>query len=397
MIPQLADSNICTGCGSCVNACHHQALQMKEDDEGFLYPILDLNKCIECGVCSKRCPELNVVNNAHNRITPQIYALINNIDKKYSSSGGAFSAFARIIIAKGGVVYGAILDSHNNCIHKAAHTIEDISPLRGSKYVQSEIDLCYQEVKKNLSLGKYVMFTGTPCQVSGLKSYLNKDYEKLLAIDVVCHGVPSNRLFKSYLEKLDKKLHLLSGGKFVFRRLDGWGIASSISWGNKVLPLYGVDNLYMEAFNKCAIFRKSCYQCRYAKIPRQGDITIADFWGIGRHGNSFSYKTNKGVSLVMVNDEKGEVFISSLSGCVLEERTIQEAIIENPNVNKSSDKPEKRDDIVKAIIDSEMTLDEIEAQFHLTDNSVKGMVKHIAQRSGLFTVIKYIYDTYKSL
>ena len=153
----------------------------------------------------------------------------------------------------------------------------------------------------------------------------------------------------------------------------------------------------MEAFDQCAIFRKSCYQCKYARIPRQGDITIADFWGIGRHGYVFKHDTKKGVSLVMVNTIHGQVAMESLNGCVVEKRTYREAIIENPNIYNASHMNEKRDEIVSAFLDDSKSLKEIEAEFHLIDKSLKGMVKRWASRIGLFDAVKMIYDRYRSL
>lgn len=371
---------------------------MEEDNEGFFFPLVDAASCVECGLCSQSCPELILDNIQKNEKEPLTYALINNQDKRQSSSGGAFSAFSRHIIAKGGVVYGAVLDKDGNCCHHKAETLEELTPMRGSKYLQSSVGFSYREIKNLLQHGRWVLFSGTPCQVAGLKTYVRKPYERLLTIDIACHGVPSNRLFLSYIAKLRKSQPaFVEISDFKFRQFDGWSKSSYIKIGGNSFPLNGTDNLYMEAFNQCAIFRKSCYQCKYARIPRQGDITIADFWGIGRHGHSFRHDTQKGVSLVLVNTDRGQIAMDSLNGCVVERRSYGEAIIENPNIYNASHVNNNRDEIVRTFLDDNKSLQDIEAEFHLVDKSLKGTIKRWALKFGLFDAVKNIYDKYRSL
>lgn len=396
-MPQLANRTVCMGCGSCYNACVHGALEMKEDCEGFLFPDVNAGLCVECGLCSKSCPELLDVNNSDEK-PPKIFALINQQDARVSSSGGAFSAIARYVLGRGGAVFGAMMNEDGSCLHQYTETVEGLAPMRGSKYIQSNIGQAYKDTKKFLKDDRWVLFTGTPCQVAGLRAYLRKPYEKLVAVDIVCHGVPSNKVFKAYLQKLKNNRPCFAGiEEFEFRQLDGWGKSPSVKLSGKFRLLYGVDNLYMEAFDKCAIFRRSCYQCHYAKIPRQGDLTIADFWGIGRHGASFEHRIHKGVSLVLANNNKGKSVLSNIVGCVVEERTYEEAAVENPNIYRASQRYENRDKLIAAFLDNSISLEEIEQEFHLVDHSIKGKIKRLANRIGLFDAFKLVYDYYRTL
>lgn len=395
-MPKLASREVCTGCRSCYNACQHSALEMKENGEGFFFPEVNTEVCVECGLCTKSCPEL-IERRFLSKEPPKAYALINERDLEVSSSGGAFSAIARYIFEKGGVVFGATMGKDGFCCHRYAETLEDIAPMRGSKYVQSNIGESYKMIKQFLADDRLVLFTGTPCQVAGLRAYLRKPYDKLVTVDIVCHGVPSNKVFKAYIQKLQQNRPIFARIEgFEFRQLNGWGKSPSIKLGSKFYPLYGVDNLYMEAFDKCALLRSSCYRCRYAKIPRQGDLTIGDFWGIGRHGRVFTHKTNNGVSLVFTNNQKGQSILSNIGGCIIEERTFEEAIAENPNIYRASLSYKRRDDLILAFLDETKSMDEIEQDFHLVDHSLKGKIKILAIRMGLFDFFKCFYNYCRS-
>ena len=394
-MPVLANTDKCTGCCSCLNACTKNAIRMREDHEGFLMPEVVSSKCIECGTCVKACPVISDVPNDNEETDtfPKVYALWSYSDREKSSSGGAFSALARWTFEKGGVVFGAVLDDDFNCHHNVAESIDELEPLRGSKYIQSYIDDCYKKAKDYLRRGRYVLFTGTPCQIAGLKCFLKKSYDKLIAVDLVCHGVPSNAVFKAYLDKLRKRGSTFNKTKRIqFRRLNGWGIETSIDLQGKRKIVLGLDNLYMEAFLKNAFFRKSCYQCSYARIPRIGDITIADFWGIGKHGKKFQHHINKGVSLVLANNLFGNRIVEQLKNCFVEERDMNEATEENPNVYMSTDSNVIRGDVINAFINSDSSLLEIEKKFHLIDKSFKGKVKRFAIRTGLFSIIKFVLN-----
>ena len=392
-MPILANTDNCTGCCSCLNACPRNAIKMKEDHEGFLMPEVDSSKCIECGACVKSCPIISDVPNDNEQIDsfPKVYALWSYPDREKSSSGGAFSALARWTFEKGGVVFGAVLDNDFNCYHTVAESMDELVPLRGSKYIQSYIDDCYIKAKDYLKQGRYVLFTGTPCQIAGLKCFLKKSCDKLISVDIVCHGVPSNAVFKAYLEKLRIQDPAFNNAEqFQFRKLDGWGKETSAKLGKQRKIMWGINDLYMEAFDKSAIFRKSCSQCRYAMIPRISDITIADFWGIGKHGTKFQHQINKGVSLVLANNVFGNRIVEQLNNCFVEERDISEATVENPNVNKSTDTNEFRDIVINEFLNSDSSLLDMEKKCHLIDKSLKGRTKRILKMLGLLQIVKKI-------
>lgn len=401
-MPKLAQHNECTGCSACMNICPQNAIKMIADYEGFLQPIVDDAFCLECGLCERTCPAIST-ELSFGTPNPKVYAGWHKHDRVISSSGGMFSAFARSVISDGGSVFGASMDSNLNCCYKEITTINDLYLLRGSKYMQSEIGTSYKIIRARLNEGKKVLFCGTPCQVSGLRKFLKKDYEGLLAIDLTCHGVPSNEVFKSYVYKLQKNLKLTEKGskiqRYEFRRLDGWEKFPSFSIeGGALRPVYGANALYMKAFDKSALFRQSCYSCEYAKIPRIGDITLADFWGIGRHGIPFKYDTMKGVSLVLANTEKGLNAIKSLNeDSFVEERTLEEALIENHNLTNSSLLHPHRDKIIQDFLNDQMSLKEIGEKYGLTNHSLKDVIKEYSSKLGLFGFVKRIYNKVKSI
>lgn len=392
-MPTLASKEKCTGCAACYNACAHSAITMVEDAEGFLVPKVNNSECVECGLCEMSCPVITPLK-TWGLPTPKTFALISEQDKTLSSSGGAFSAFARMTLEEGGVVYGAAFDKELHCHHIEIQNIKDLSSLRGSKYVQSEIGTTFKRIKEHLKNNRKVLFCGTPCQVAGVKKFLRKPYPNLLTLDLICHGVPSDMVFQGYLKKFSSRFAAFPAG-YEFRDRDGWGKAPSVSVCGKLHRIYGVDALYMEAFNASAIFRKCCYQCPYSSIPRVGDCTLGDFWGIGRYGKPFKHDTMKGVSLVLANTEAGEAAMRQLKDCYIEERTLEEALIENHNLNEPSTLNPNRDNIIRDFLNPMMTLKDIDRKYKLVDHSLKAAVKNVASRLGLFSIVKRIYNWYK--
>lgn len=391
----LASKETCTGCTACANVCAYDAIEMVQDCDGFLYPIINENKCVGCGLCEKRCSVVSPLS-SDNATEPKAFAVWSIPDRTVSSSGGAFSAFARKILDKGGIVFGAAFDEKLRCRHIKVETLEELAPLRGSKYVQSELGDIFLKVKDCLKSGKLVLFTGTPCQIAGLYAYLHKDYDNLLTLDLACHGVPSDAVFQSYLSKLQnsKKCKISS---FEFRCRNGWGFAPAVSDRGKLTPIYDIENLYMCAFDKSALFRQSCYTCPFAKIPRVGDCSIADFWGIGRHGKPFKHNVLKGVSLVLVNNAKGMEAVMELENVFREERTLEEALVENPNITQPSLLHPQRNEIIQSFLDPRKSLKDISKEFYLLDNSLRGRIKKYASKYYLFDFAKIIYDKYRTL
>lgn len=345
---ELCHKEDCTGCGACFNVCPHHSIIMQESDEGFLYPHIDTDGCVECGLCRRVCPIITPSKNVLEQ--PVAYAAWNNDDKvrTTSSSGGMFYSLASEVISKGGVVFGVVLDKEGNVFHTCAERINDLPSMQGSKYVQSDTRYVYSEVIKCLKEGRIVLFTGTPCQVAAMKSYtLNNDNQNLFLVDIVCHGVPSGKLFKDYLDKLGKEIGDFDKSSFCFRKLDAWGIAPSVEFAGNCRKIIPPDlNVYMKFFLSSYTFRESCYNCKFARTPRISDITIADFWGIGKGKTPFQRNTAKGCSLVLVNTQKGQKFFDDIKeGLFYEKRELSEAIQINHQLYRPSYRPKQRDNV----------------------------------------------------
>ena len=402
---KLAEQKKCTGCMGCYNSCAQGAIEIKENDEGFLYPHINVEKCVECGLCIKRCPELNA--HAANQKSPKVYAIINNKDKKVSSSGGAFSLIARWILEQGGVIFGASMNNNLEVTHIAVETVEDLYKLRGSKYVQSNIGSTFCEAKEFLKKGRKVLFTGTGCQIAGLYAFLNNSrYEgQLYTLDLICHGVPSQGAFKAYIEKL-KKSTRLKGEKrnivgFSFRKLDSWMINPAIQFAKaKELILNLSDNAYMNAFFCGLIFRESCYQCQYCNINRVGTYTIADFWGIGKYGVPFKKNISRGVSLLIDNEGSFEKLIQNFKDSYIEQRDLAEALHEQMNLQKPMDRPTGRESAVRLMMDERVSLVSFCKEYGLPYKSSAASkmifnIKKIIIKVGLinvYTTIKYNFS-----
>ena len=395
-MPILANQETCTACMACLNACAKGAISFVQDNESFLQPQVDADRCVECHLCEKVCPEIQQEFYQHDA-AGDVYAGWNKTDRQVSSSGGAFSSIARYVLAKGGVVYGSTLDENLECKHIEVTDIAGLDKLRGSKYMQSATGTTFMAVKKHLIAGKYVLFSGTPCQVSGLYSYLKKEYPKLITMDLICHGVPSNEIFSQYVKKLKNrfgKAENLRITNYEFRRRDGWGFSPSISTTiSNCRKIYGIDALYMSAFDRAATFRRSCYQCHYATANRVGDFSIGDFWGLGHQGVPFKYDMTKGVSLLLVNSDKGRAIITELGeDDFYVKRTLEEAAARNHNLTKVSVSPTNREQVIAAFLDENMSLDEIEKKYQLIDRSLKNRLSELASRFGLYDLFKKIHN-----
>lgn len=345
----------CCACGACVNICLKQAIQMQEDENGFLYPIIDNDKCIKCGLCIKTCALQN--NKLKNTPLKTYAAQSHNTDLKKSASGGIFASLAVNVLKDGGVVYGAALENVNGkliCRHIVVNSVTDLEKLQGSKYIQSNIGNIYQAVKKNLLENKIVLFSGTPCQVDGLRAYLGKQYENLYCIDIICHGVPSNKMFQDYIETLEKKYNdkIID---FKFRdKTKGWGLTAKgyTAKGYTAIIQANVSSFYYY-FLKSYIYRDSCYSCKYACKNRCGDITIGDYWGIEnahpevlKNNSVLDYRN--GVSCLIVNTEQGKKLIEKYKDDLkLIESDFEKAAEENRQLNRASVcNVEKRDEIL---------------------------------------------------
>lgn len=292
-----SDKDMCAGCGLCVKECPVSAIEMVTDEYGFLYPQIDEGKCIGCNKCQEVCITQNT---GKLTIPTESYAFVKKDEAiMKSSSGGFFATVAEYIIKeKHGIVIGSVIDSDFNIRHIAISDLEQIELLQGSKYVQSDILGMYDLVKKEVA-DRYVLFSGTPCQCSAVRKYVGKS-DRLITLEVICHGVPNNEMFKEYL----KTLGIKDIEKFVFRdKKQGWSFNSRVYTKNRQIKLPHRLSSYMSLFLNGEIYRDSCYKCPYARKERGSDIVIGDYWGIIKNSKQLSKSINieKGVSCVLVN------------------------------------------------------------------------------------------------
>ena len=307
-IELFADKQDCYGCTACYASCPTQAITMMPDEEGFLYPRINADKCIACGKCQRVCP-IKTPNPEHQPLG--IYAVKHRCDdvRACSASGGGFTAVARWIEAKNGRIYGVDYDKQFCAFHRGADKEKDWSAFRTSKYMQSRMGDVIQQVSHDLEAGKWVLFTGTPCQVDGLYHALNgKNLDQLITCDLVCHGAPSPQIWRDYLSYLKKK-KLCRVGQVNFRdkSKEGWH-GSTLTIRNKLGHLILRDtqdkNPYFLLFFDHIILRPSCHRCQYANLSRPSDITLGDYWGVEKH--FAEYDDDKGITLLMVNSLKGQ-------------------------------------------------------------------------------------------
>lgn len=337
----ICDKEKCTGCSACFNVCPKQAISMQSDELGNIYPVIDKSKCINCGLCKKICPQLHDIPS----IKPQkTYALYSKDVKKRmaSTSGAAATIFGENIIANGGIVYGVSnLYFNNEFKFIRIDNTKDLYKIKGSKYVHAHVGTTFKGVKKDLIAGKIVMFVGTPCQVAGLKSFLMKDYDNLITVDIICHGVPSQQLFFEQLKQYG--INYSEIYEVSFRNNERYCLTIYDKNKEKIFSKTSSLIPYFRNFLQGNIFRENCYSCKYAKSERISDITIGDFWGLD---NNCKIKDdiNKGISLVLVNSPKGlKLFENIKSKCVFEERTLEEAVNGNKQLQHPMSKNRKYD------------------------------------------------------
>lgn len=345
----IENKNQCSGCYACLQACPKQCITMKSDAEGVWYPSVDKGACINCHMCERVCPILSGV---AEKDKPLAYAAYNKCgnERSASSSGGVFTLIAKHIIEQGGTVFGAAFNDKFEVEHMCIERNEDLSKLRGSKYVQSRIGNSYKQAKEILDKGKLVLFTGTPCQIGGLLSYLNKNYENLYTQDIVCHGVPSPMVWKKYV-RYRQKVASSPIENISFRaKSDSWReycVQFEFSNNTKYSRVHTSD-FYFRTFLKKLTLRPSCYECHFKGKRRQADITLGDFWGVE---NVFpELDDDKGISLVLCNNVKGkQLFDSICNQAEFRETDYEEATKYNPAAIYSVKRPGSRELFIREI------------------------------------------------
>lgn len=327
----ITDKSKCCGCCACVDVCAHKAITLKEDIEGFWYPVIDSEKCINCGLCEKVCPELNIASlkkNDYPKPAKTIAAIHKNMKVRWdSTSGGAFTALAEAMYRQGGYVSGAIYNDDFSVRNYISNNPEDLAKLRSSKYLQSKAEGVYAEIRTLLRKGEKVLACGTPCQMAALRSFLRKDYDNLIIVDFICRGVNSPKVYRKYLDSLERKYD----GKVVYVKAKnkelGWrNLTRKVVFDNGKV-YYGVkmEDDFRRGYHTNVFCRPSCYTCQYKGFPRIADITIADYWGIEKIDKNLD--NNIGTSMILLNSNKGIEFFELIKNDIEYKETTFEAAL----------------------------------------------------------------------
>lgn len=367
---ELSSKYDCCGCEACVEACPVKCISFREDAEGFLYPAVDESACIGCKLCNRVCP---VLSRGEEQLPLEVYAARNRseTDLLHGSSGGVFAALARKVLSRpGGRVFGAQFGPGFMSVeHTAVGKEEDLPALFGSKYLQSRIGPCYEEVRSCLDEGREVLFCGTGCQVLALKRFLRKDYPSLLTVEVVCHGVPSPKVWRRYLEEAVPGGGTLDSVSFRDKR-SGWSTyhltLSGSSSPEKGSPAWEdsrsvEDNPYMWLFLNNYSIRPSCFQCPAKSGRSQSDITLADYWGIEEAHPDFY--DERGVGLLLVRTGKGKEFLSSGVDLEMKVSSLEAATRENPAYHSSPVEPAGREAFFRRFLKGKAPLEKLARRY----------------------------------
>lgn len=334
----------CYGCRACEQICPKGAISIHPNEEGFLYPVINQDLCIDCGLCAKICP--------YDTPLPMQQPLkayaIQYKDKERlsnSSSGAAFPAIADYVLNMGGYVAGCIFNDKMEAIHIVTNQLEMVEKMSGSKYVQSNLNNVFTEIKQLLVSENLVLFSGTPCQVAGLCRFLHKPYDNLIAVDLICHGVPSPALLQDYLTSTynGKVVEL----KFRNKKLNGWRSQGSVnvqlSEGKSLLKKTSpfIDSYYYYYYLQNSISRICCYECSFSTIKRVSDLTIGDYWNV--RDVIPSIKAEQGISAILINTSKGEDIYKAIKSSIYTyDTSIEDVVKGNGNLQKPCDMPKQR-------------------------------------------------------
>ena len=391
---EITNKARCCGCCACVDVCPHKAISLKTDIEGFWYPEVDKDKCIDCGLCEKTCPELHISELKHNdyeKPSHTIAAINKDMAVRWdSTSGGAFSALADAMYDMGGYVSGAIYNEDFSVSNYISNNRDDLARLRSSKYLQSKAEGLYKEIRTLLRNGQKVLACGTPCQMAALRSFIGKDSPNLIIVDFICRGVNSPKVYRMYLDSLERRF----GGKVVYVKAKnkelGWrNLTRKVVFDNGK-AYYGVlmDDDFRRGYHTNVFCRPSCYECQYKGFPRIADITIADYWGIERVDKNLD--NNIGTSMILLNSKKGEAYFENVKDRLEWEETPFESILPG---NIALTKP-----IEPAKIDRDQFFEDLDkGTFDDVVNKYFPLRKNNNQKRGIKAAIKPYYSLCKGL
>lgn len=363
---KIENKEDCCGCCACMNVCSKDCITMELDNEGFVYPKVDESLCVDCHLCEQVCPTKQ--ENTENTPLIAMSARNNeNNDRKTSSSGAIFPLFAKKIFANNGVVFSSKFNKDWNVVVSYCENEQEIQPFLKSKYVQSHIDYSFRKIKEFLDNNRQVMFVGTPCQVEGLNNYLKAIPDNLITVELICHGVPSEKVWQKYLDEvlLKNNVNKEDISEIEFRsKKNGWNNYSlEIKTREKtILSQSKYDNIYLRGFLQNYYLRPSCYDCPSKELRSRSDFTIGDFWNMDRVLKN--YDDDKGTSILLVNTDKGERFINTLP-FEKKELEFEKVFSCNPTIYKSSSMNEGRKEFFENI-DKKNIIDNINAYLRPT-------------------------------
>lgn len=375
---------VCCGCQACALACPRKCVTMLPDAEGFVYPSVDQAACSGCGLCERVCPILTKTE-ARKDHEPKAYAAYSHREdlRLASSSGGVFSLIAEQVLSRQGVVYGAAMAGVDAVKHMRVSSPEELKLLRGSKYVQSDIGRTYAQAREDLSAGTVVLFTGTPCQIGGLRAFLQKDYDNLICMDIICHGVPSPMVWEKYVRYRQTRANSPAQRVSFRSKKYGWkefSVEVEFANGSVYRNSLG-DDLFMQAFLHDLCLRPSCYQCAFKKINRVSDITVADFWGVNKVCPEMD--DDKGTSLVLVHSEKGSrIFCQISENMKWREVDLVSGIQDNPSMLTPVKRPDARESFLREI--QEEPFPRVVRRYVKRRRTVKSAAKSVLRRLGLW-------------
>lgn len=376
----IENKGLCCGCSACASICPKHCITMEEDREGFLYPIVNESQCIDCGECERVCHELHPYGE---RSPIKVLAAVNTDEdvRMRSSSGGVFYSLAERAISEGGVVFGARFDENWQVVIDYAETLEGVKAFMGSKYVQARIETAYTDTKRFLQEGRKVLFSGTPCQIAGLHHFLKKGYDNLTTVDVICHGVPSPKVWKKYINEICGTPAAIIGINFR-DKTNGWSdynVCVRYKSENvvKELQTKATKDVFMRAFLADFATRLSCYSCKAKRGRSHSDITLGDFWGID---NVFpDMNDERGTSVVVIHTEKGRKSVEGL-GIKTKETSLDMLKQYNPSYIRSAPRHPKRDTFFARIGKEKLTKVIDDCTKPTIKQRIKSLLRKIAMR-----------------